>query len=263
MVFPTRELHSCWYHIELRLALLTSPGLTHLLTHRHLVRQTQPTLAANARDLAGCTPLHYAGVCGHTDVVHALLGACGDPSRRTRDGATPLDLARAEGHTSVVRLLTRTFTRVADVEFSYGVALEGALSARAGGGGDSSGASGSGGGGGGLGGLFAGSWRPKYAVVSRAHCALFLWSGTPTSLEGALTRLKLRAIASVAVTGGKGSARFTIRPITGAGDPLELKAASPEDAAIWCATIKAAIVTAQVRSVRVALSSSHTPHQLQ
>lgn len=93
------------------------------------------------------------------------------------------------------------------MDFSYGVALEGRLEARAGdgssGGGSSSGSSG---GGGGLSSLLGiSSWRQKYTVLSRRHRALFLWTGGPTSVEGAVTRIKLASIAAVAVTGGNGS----------------------------------------------------------
>ena len=130
----------------------------------------------NARDLAGCTPLHYAAFCGHTDVVHLLLSAGADPTRRNRDSCVPVDIAKAEGRSGVDRLLSGTFTKVESLDFSYGVALEGELAAKR----HSMSIVGSA-----LAsltrmGLFA--WKTKYAVLSRTHRSLFLWTGECVSI---------------------------------------------------------------------------------
>lgn len=141
---------------------------------------------ANAPDAAGCTPLHFAAFCGHAAAAHALLAAGCDASLVNRDGKSALDVARSEGRRSVVRLLSNTFLRVGSLEFSHGTVIEGVLRTRR------SEAS------------FGASmwrWKRKYAVVSRAHKALFLWSGSGDKVEGHVTRLSADNISGVVHVG--------------------------------------------------------------
>jgi ankyrin repeat protein len=151
----------------------------------------------NAKDAAGCTPLHYAAFCGSADVAHVLVVAGADPQRRNRDGLTPADVASAEGKTGVHKLLTGTWTRVENLDFSHGVALEGELFGKRSG--DGLGAS-----------LF--KWKGKYVVLSRHYRALFAWTGTATHIDGPVQRFKLENVDAVihdakAVRGPTNSAR--------------------------------------------------------
>jgi ankyrin repeat protein len=115
-----------------------------------------------AVDSAQCSPLHYAAFCGHTDCVHVLLAAGSDASARTKDGLTPADLAAAERRTGALRLLSGSYTRVEGLDLSHGIVMEGKLLGRRSP--ESFGA-------------MLWRWKPKYAVLSRTHRALLMWSG--------------------------------------------------------------------------------------
>jgi hypothetical protein len=190
----------------------------------------------NPRDAAGCTPLHYASLCGSTDAAHMLLQAGADSARRSREGVTPVEVASmVHGNTAAIsKLLTGTYTRAENLDFSHGVALEGELRAKRSG----------------LGmGLF--KWKHKYAVLSKVYRSIFLWTGGPSAVEGAVTRIRLDAIDSILHDSRSGSRKFTVRPRT--GDPLELQAAGAEDATAWVAAIKAVMVATQEEDSKEAL----------
>ena len=71
-------------------------------------------------------------------------------------------------------------------------------------------------------------------MLSRTYRSLFLWSGTPSTVEGPVTRLRMEQIEEVVgptSSSGAAARKFTVRPLPGAGGVLELQAASPEDAA--------------------------------
>ena len=51
------------------------------------------------------TPLHWAAVGGHKDVVELLLAHGAEVNARYSDGYTPLHYAAANGHKDVVELL--------------------------------------------------------------------------------------------------------------------------------------------------------------
>lgn len=169
----------------------------------------------------GATPLHFAALVGRSDLVHVLLMGGADPHRRTREGVTPYDIARAEGRLAVVRQLREASAHVDGVDLSWGVLLEGELQAKRG-----SGFS-----------LFA--WRNKFAVLSRPARALLLWSGTRTKPESAIHRIPMDTIGRVQHDVKGGARRFTIRAAADSGEPLELGAASVEDAALWVSAIRA------------------------
>lgn len=59
----------------------------------------------NARAVKNMTPLHWAAVCGHPNMVRVLLANGADAAAQTTDGKTPLDLAREEQYSDIVELL--------------------------------------------------------------------------------------------------------------------------------------------------------------
>ncbi len=129
---------------------------------------------------------------------------------------------------------------------SFGVVLEGELKARR------------------SGNLAFFAWKAKYAVLSRSHRALFLWSGSSTAVEGAITRVPLEQIDAVLhdkpvsdaysnsrITTVKkkktifaplqSSRNFSVRPRD--GDLLELGAANGEEAVLWVSSLRCLMIT--------------------
>jgi ankyrin repeat protein len=176
----------------------------------------------NQRDAFGCTALHYAAFCGHVDICHLLLSAGADPQRKNKDGITAIEVAKSVSENSgVVKLLTNSFTKVENLDFSYGVALEGEIAAKqttqykA----ENSNSS--------------NQYSRKYAVLSRRYQSLFLWTGTSKTVEGPVIRIQLQHIVQVD-SAGADSAAFTV--VT-SNDSFDFFADSNEDAEIWTASI--------------------------
>src|SRR5262245_1714307 len=69
------------------------------------VRQLLDQDPSLAQVLDGTSPLHEAARGGHLDIVHMLLAAGADPTRRDRSHRTAADLARERGHAAVVAAL--------------------------------------------------------------------------------------------------------------------------------------------------------------
>ncbi len=61
----------------------------------------------NTKDEYGSTPLHWAALKGHLDVVELLLKHGADPNVKDEDGSTPLHDAAWNGHADVVELLLK------------------------------------------------------------------------------------------------------------------------------------------------------------
>lgn len=137
---------------------------------------------ANAVDALGCTPLHSAAQGGMTDCVHVLLAAGGDPKAVNKAGQTPEQVARAHQKWGVSRLLCGTWTKVPNLDFSFGVVREGPVRLRRST--ESFGAA-----------LFP--WKSKYALLSRAYRALFIWSGSAESHSSAIVRLGVEVLEGV------------------------------------------------------------------
>jgi hypothetical protein len=55
----------------------------------------------------GYTPLAYAAMKGHQQMVEMFLGNGADPAQTTREGDTPVELALRAGHQDIADLLTR------------------------------------------------------------------------------------------------------------------------------------------------------------
>jgi ankyrin repeat protein len=59
----------------------------------------------NSKDDDGRTPLHWAALYGHTDIVRIFLDNRADPTVTDSDGENPLHLAAIYGHTDIVKEL--------------------------------------------------------------------------------------------------------------------------------------------------------------
>jgi ankyrin repeat protein len=59
----------------------------------------------NTRDLSGWTPLHYACLGGHRDVVRLLLDEGADPTKRTDKGYLAREIANREQYGELSILL--------------------------------------------------------------------------------------------------------------------------------------------------------------
>lgn len=179
---------------------------------------------------AGCTPLHFSALVGSTECCHALLSDGADHTRRSREGVTPLDVARAENKLAVVRQLMHVNRHVEPIDLSWGVVLEGPLQVKR------------------SKGLALFKWRQQHAAISQPRCELCLWSGAIDRVETPVTALRLHKVQSI--THEAKSRRFCVRPE--AGDAWEFSAASPEDAALWVATIRAVATQSLETGSRVA-----------
>ncbi|MGH9645258.1 MAG: ankyrin repeat domain-containing protein [Bryobacteraceae bacterium] len=69
-------------------------------------RAAHPSVAVNAKQPGGNTPLTIASAKGRSDVVRLLLAAKADVSAKDDDGKTALMLALENDHAEVVKLLT-------------------------------------------------------------------------------------------------------------------------------------------------------------
>jgi ankyrin repeat protein len=68
-------------------------------------RAVHPSVAVEAKQLGGNTPLTLASARGRSDVVRLLLAAQADVSAADSDGKTGLMLALENGHAEVAELL--------------------------------------------------------------------------------------------------------------------------------------------------------------
>lgn len=98
-------------------------------------------------------------------------------------------------------------------------------------------------------------WRKKYYVLSKPYGAMFFWTGSRTSVEGVIKKVRFETFLSVRHLPSKqGGRRFDLRVVT--GRTMELLAASREDAERWVSVIRAnlgdvmAVIRVQVRFLR-------------
>ena len=61
--------------------------------------------ARASRVQGGTTPLWCAAICGHLDVVRALLNAGADKTIAVEGWGTPIGIARDRGYDAIVALL--------------------------------------------------------------------------------------------------------------------------------------------------------------
>ena len=66
-------------------------------------------IGMNSRDEIGGTPLIYASLNGHSQIVTELLEAGADPHLRNLEGWLAIDVARRRGQPEVVGILSRHF----------------------------------------------------------------------------------------------------------------------------------------------------------
>src|SRR5660398_280619 len=75
------------------------------LTERTVVFRLKPKANVNARDRQAYTPLFYAVMNDHRDLVRALLTKGADVNAKDAEGATPLFYAVREGLQEIANLL--------------------------------------------------------------------------------------------------------------------------------------------------------------
>ena len=59
----------------------------------------------NAPDNNGATPIYWAAVNGHTEIVKILVPLTDNPNAPNKDGKTPIYWAAKHGHTEIVKIL--------------------------------------------------------------------------------------------------------------------------------------------------------------
>jgi ankyrin repeat protein len=80
---------------------------------RSLILQlTDVPTDVNVRDEYGWTPLLWAAMNGHTDIVQVLLAAGANPNTRNKYGWTPLMWAAGQGYSEIVRSLIASGARL-------------------------------------------------------------------------------------------------------------------------------------------------------
>jgi len=137
---------------------------------------------ANLMDGSGRSPLHHAAQAGSTECVHILLSAGCEPAIVNQEGLTAEAVARSYQKWAVIRLLTGAWTKVPNLDFSYGVVREGPVRMKRSG--DSFGVA-----------VFP--WKSKYALLSRSYKALFIWSGSSEAASSAIVRVGLEVVERV------------------------------------------------------------------
>jgi formylglycine-generating enzyme required for sulfatase activity len=89
---------------------------------KELSRQLSLGAYVNARNNDDVTPLHFAALSGHKDVVELLISKGADVKAREKHGSTPLYFAAVMGHKDVAELL---IDKGAKVDTLYIAALSG------------------------------------------------------------------------------------------------------------------------------------------
>jgi len=85
--------------------------------------QANPDLVSS-KDDDGLTPLHWAAMRGHKDIVEWLVAHNADINAKNKYGATPLKLAELSGHDDVEKLLHGTKSTAADLLAAVSILVE-------------------------------------------------------------------------------------------------------------------------------------------
>ncbi len=70
-------------------------------------------------------------------------------------------------------------------------------------------------------------WRKKYFVLSRNYGAMFFWTGTKSSVEGVIKKVRFDTFLSLRQLDKYGGKRIDLRVVT--GRRMKLLANSPEE----------------------------------
>ncbi len=106
-----------WGHTVLGLAAsVGSVEVVQALLEANAQRAVNPSIAVDAKQLGGNTPLTLAAARGRSDVVRLLLGAKADVSAADDNGKTALMLALENDHPEVAELLTSAIAALAGQE---------------------------------------------------------------------------------------------------------------------------------------------------
>lgn len=123
----------------------------------------------DVQDAAGDTPLLYATLRGHTEVVQELVKSGANLSITGQDGCHAGQLAERAGHTEIARFY-RGLGLIGDLDFSTGTLMEGILRV-------ADGAS-------------ADKWQARAFLCSDKHKGLYFWAGSRVDITGVVAHVR-------------------------------------------------------------------------
>lgn len=160
-----------------------------------------------------------------------ILGKKDGPTSPKGDGDGSFPLGAAGAGSEGSRVVPRSFPlpareplpppeAVAGLDFSRGVILEGSLQKKR------------------VNRML--KWRTKYFVLSNQYRALFFWSGSRSRVESVIKKIRFETVYAIRLHSDKKlGRRFDIK--VASGRIMQVQASTPEEAALWCHTLRTAV----------------------